>query len=179
MTRTSRSVSFTPEQFTRLDSIAREKRISFAAVIRCFVDFVLDRDATLGLPFHADRAKSLQGELSIVQATMKALEEQPKTVDGPERVFAGPVAGGVRAPPRPVCVDKRLGQTDEERWRKKVLYVLNPPADLEKDDIEKVTKTVLENAQAHPDWVEQLEASEQTELTAMMKVSAETNRSSA
>jgi hypothetical protein len=143
-----------------LEQRGKEHRIGFSGALRRIIDFALDHDPSLGLPFYEDREKSLQAELLAVQEARKKLEEEQKAkiTDAPKKVFeevTNPVTSeSGRATPKALFIDKR--GTEEEHWRKKVGYVLNPPPNLSKEEMEKVERNVFADAERHLDWLDEL-----------------------
>ena len=178
MTRTSRSVSFTQDHYNLLDRVARERRKGFSETLRRIIDFVLDHDSSLGLPFYADREKSLQVELLTIQEARKKLEEEQKSkiTDAPQRVFeevTNSASSKARTGSKASFIDKRSAETEHERWQKKLPYLVNPKG-LQKEQQEKVMETVLEEAGDHPDWVD--EETGETKVTLLKLLGAQKRR---
>jgi hypothetical protein len=160
------SISFPDDLDNVISGLMREFRLSRARAVQYLCRKGLESDP-VGASYLKQRLADNERERSALteqlERLVRAQEEQPKPVDGP-------VAGGVAPTPKPAYADNRLSKTPEEHWRTKVGYVLNPPTHLEKAIIERVTKTVAEEAEAHPEWVDRLEVAEQTALEAKMRI---------
>jgi hypothetical protein len=157
MTRASRNISLTQDHYDLLLRVTKERHVLFSEALRCIIDFVIDHDATLGLPVLANREKLLQAELLTVQEARKKLEQErkPKITEAPNRVFKevnSSVNDEARSGSRASFVDKRHAETEHERWQRKLPYLLEPKG-LQKEQQQKVMDAILNEAVAHPDWV--------------------------
>jgi hypothetical protein len=147
--------------------------MKFSEALRVIIDFAVDHDADIGLPFLADREKSLQAELLSVQDARKKLEEQKANIpDAPETTIREPTdptaskakAGGRRSSSVvESCIDKRPASTEKERFLTAVPYL----CDGSKAISEEVRNRLLTQRDAHPDWVLDLQPEQQNRLRIM------------
>jgi hypothetical protein len=158
-------VSFTPEHYSLLDRIARERRRGFSEALRCIVDYALDTDASLGLPFHHDRQKALQGELATVEAMIEELKTNVADVPKVFEQVTNSVNTVVGANPKPSYVDKRPGLTEEERFLKAVPYAAND----DKMVTPELKRKVLDQARVHSEWLAKIHEPERSKLEAMLR----------
>lgn len=165
MTRATRNISLTQDHCDLIARVARERRMKFSEALRIIIDFAIDHDATLGLPFHADRVKSLQADLSTAQEAIKSLEQQ-KASNGPE-VFErvnNSVNTATRATPKAPSTDRRPGLTERERFLKAAPYVADG------DDVvtPEMRVRTLAQARMHPDWLTALSKEQEAALREKM-----------
>ncbi len=76
MTRATKNVSLTQPHHELIARVAHEKQMKFSEALRHLIDFAIDADPELNLPFLVDREKLLRAELSTVQEAIKALERK-------------------------------------------------------------------------------------------------------
>jgi hypothetical protein len=148
--------------------------MKFSEALRCIIDFAVDHDAELGLPFLADREKSLRAELLTVQETMKSVEEQQK-VATPKKVFEEVVSCSVNdksgAARKWPFIDSR-GQTEKDRFLKAASYVANE----DKVVTPEMKKRFIVQATEHPEWLEEVpDEPQRRKLMAMLKAEPRTS----
>lgn len=144
MTRTSRCISLTQDHRDLIDRVAHERRMKFSEILRIIIDFAIDRDAVLGLPFHAERVKSLQAELSSAQESIKSLEEQQTTVVAPTRVVGEVTNPATSAP-----------ESDHDKFLR---YIGNLGTGELTPTTRLATRKVNELLALHSDWVNDVPA---------------------
>jgi uncharacterized protein YigA (DUF484 family) len=79
MTGIPKSVSFSDLHYQSIVNLCKTYKLGFSEVVRRLLDSGLDRDATLGLSFHEERLKALQGEAEAVEATIEKLKAEAAT----------------------------------------------------------------------------------------------------
>ena len=167
----TRTTSYSELHYNLITNLCKSHRLGFSEVVRRLIDFALDRDPTLGLPFHEDRRKSLQAELLSVEETIKALEVSKATdsskVFVETRTCNSVTSESSRASPKAPTVDNRPGQTEEERFLKATPYVAREDTVVTPD----MKARVLAQARDHPEWLEKVKEPEKTKLETMLKKS--------
>lgn len=167
MTRATRNVSLTQDHCDLIARVAHERRMRFSEALRVIIDFACDRDAALGLPFHADRVKRLQTELLSAQEAIKSLEQQEKPVSRNNTVLEQvpeSVNGETRVVPKASFTDKRPGLTEQERFLKAAPYVANG----DKMVTPELKIRVLAQVKAHPEWLQEIPDQSQKEKLAIL-----------
>jgi hypothetical protein len=170
MTRVSRNLSLNQDHDELISKVAKERHMKFSEVHRCLIDFVIDHDGTLGLAVLANREKSLQAELSIVQEARKKLEQEQKAkiTDAPNRVFeevTNSVNGEARTGPKASFIDKQSGLTEEERFLKAAPYVANE----DKAVTPELKRKILDQTREHPEWLAKVQEPERSKLEAILR----------
>jgi len=76
MSRITRTICFSELHYNLVTSLCKTYRLGFSEVVRRLIDSGLDHNATLGLSFHEERLKSLQGEVVAVETTIEELRAE-------------------------------------------------------------------------------------------------------
>jgi len=162
------TISFSDFQWKLVGKLAKEHHMAVAEVVRRIVDFAIDYDAELGLPLLTDKRKAARAELAALDRVIRELEAKQKAgnTEPPKAVFEKPIGSANRwkVSSKVPYTDNRPGQTEEDRWRVKVGYFLNPPPNLSKEDVKNVGRSVIGDAEKHSDWLGRLPNEQQDAL---------------
>jgi hypothetical protein len=164
---TPHTISFSDLHWKLVEKLAKEHRMKFAEVNRKIYDFAIDHDPELGLPFLTDKRKVAQAEVAATNRMIRELEAKQKAgnTEPPKAVFETPISSSNRnTTSKALCVDKRPGQTEKDRFLKQAPYV----ADGNNMVTPELKKKVLTQATERQEWLEEVPELQRNKLRAML-----------